>query len=454
VNVNFIGRQSRTLLGFFLLSLLFWFSSSAAAQDIIKTGTGLGQSKARVAIADFAPRADNAKNHAGLFTQVVRDDIAYSGIIDLVSPSFYPTPQPSVPSELRNLSWTDPPANANMVAFGNLSESSAEVVISGWLFDVRNPSSEPVISKIYRGAPTDAQVRKFAHQFADEIISRLSGGLPSVGSTQIAFVSLRSGNKEIWVMDYDGADQRPLTKLHTISLTPRWSPDASRIAFTCFASYNGVTGPQICMYSLDAGRTITFPRFKGTNSTPAWSPDGTQVLFASTMAGGATEIYVADANGLRPKRLTFSNNTAINISPAWNPKTGQTIAYVSDRGGVPKLYLMNADGTNSVELDVPDKGYLVDPAWSPNGQLLAFSWRRPSGLFDIYIMDPGSRQIVEITRDSGRNERPSWAPDGRHIVFESTRSGTRQIWSMLADGSQPRQLTLQGENESPNWSPR
>jgi TolB protein len=86
--------------------------------------------------------------------------------------------------------------------------------------------------------------------------------------------------------------------------------------------------------------------------------------------------------------------------------------------------------------------------------LLAFSWRRPSGNFDIYVMDIVSRQLVELTRDEGRNERPSWAPDGRHLVFESTRTGKREIWSMLADGSRPRQLTYEGLSESPSWSSR
>jgi TolB protein len=118
------------------------------------------------------------------------------------------------------------------------------------------------------------------------------------------------------------------------------------------------------------------------------------------------------------------------------------------------LYLANSDGTDVQKIDMPDMGYVIDPAWSPNGQLVAFSWRRPSGNFDIYIMDIVSRKLVELTRDVGRNERPSWAPDGRHIVFESTRGGSRQIWSMLADGSEPRQLTTQAQNESPNWSPR
>jgi TolB protein len=115
---------------------------------------------------------------------------------------------------------------------------------------------------------------------------------------------------------------------------------------------------------------------------------------------------------------------------------------------------MNSDGTSVSKFDLPDMGYVIDPSWSPNGQILAFSWRRPNGNYDIYVMEAATSKIVEITRDAGRNERPSWAPDGRHIVFESTRGGTRQIWSMLADGSQPHQLTTTGHNESPNWSPK
>jgi len=444
-------RITRAVPIFFLYLLyLLPFSSTSLAQDWFRTGTGLGVDKPRIAVTDFAPRADNAKPHAALFTQVVREDLSFSGVIELVSPSFYPTQVPSTPNELAKTLWTDPPLNANFVAFGNLTESAAEVSIPAWMFDVRSPSNEPVVGKVYRGAPTDDQVRKFAHQFADEIISKLSGGFPGVGSTQIAFISARTGHKEVWVMDYDGANQRPITHLNSIALTPRWSPDSSRIAFTCFEPANSVVSAQICMYSFDSGRVVSFARYKGTNSSPAWSPDGSQVMFSSSMQG-TPALYVSDASGNRPKRLTFSNSGG-DTSPAWNPKTLQTVVFVSDRGGVPQLYMMNSDGSNTQKIDVPDKGYLVDPAWSPNGQLIAFSWRRPSGNYDIYVMDIGSRHILEITRDSGRNERPSWAPDGRHLVFESTRTGTRQIWTMLADGSQPHQLTLTGHNESPNWS--
>jgi len=436
----------------FILCFLYLlpFSSTSFAQDWFRAGTGLGVDKPRIAVTDFTPRADNAKAHATLFTQTVRDDLSFSGIIELVSPSFYPTQAPSEPQELQRPVWTGPPLNANFVAFGNLTETSTEVAIPAWMYDVRSTSNEAVVGKLYRGAPTDAQVRKFAHQFADEIISKLSGGFPGVGATQIAFISSRTGTKEVWVMDYDGANQHPLTSLHSISLTPRWSPDSSRIAFTCFAPANNVVSAQICMYSFDAGKVVSFARYRGTNSSPTWSPDGSEVMFSSSMQGSPA-LYVSDASGNRPKRLTFSNSGG-DTSPAWNPKTLQTVVFVSDRGGVPQLYMMNSDGTNTQKIDVPDKGYLVDPSWSPNGQLIAFSWRRPSGNYDIYVMDIGSRHILELTRDSGRNERPSWAPDGRHLVFESTRTGTRQIWTMLADGSQPHQLTTTGHNESPNWS--
>src|ERR1700731_942315 len=302
-------QRSRCICVCVFTFCLLVFAGQANAQDWFQTGTGLGVEKPRVAVADFAPRADDAKSHSQLFTQVVRDDLQFSGILDLVSPSFYPTTVPTVPTELRNPDWTTPQLNANLVAFGNLTESASEVVISGWLFDVRSPSTQAVVGKVYRGTPTDAQARKFAHQFADEIISRLSGGLPGIASTQIAFVSSRTGTKEIWVMDYDGANQRPLTSLHTISLTPRWAPDASRIAFTCFASANGVVSPQLCMYSVDANKVISFPRFRGTNSSPAWSPDGSQIIFSSSTPGNP-DLFVTDANGIRPKRLAFSNGAS------------------------------------------------------------------------------------------------------------------------------------------------
>jgi TolB protein len=428
-------------------------ASTASAQDWFKTGTGLGVSKARVGVADFAAKDAPSEPLATVFADVVRNDLDYSGILELVSKSFNPLQKPGAPAEVDYKAWAAAPALTQLLAFGGFNVNSNNVEIQAWLNDVRDASLPPVIGKVYRGEATESQVRTFAHQFADEIIGKLSGGLPGIASTQIAFVSNRSGNKEIWAMDYDGENQHQLTQMHTISLTPRWSPDSTRIAFTCYAQPGGATvlSAQICVYSLLTSHLISWPRFKGTNSSPSWSPDGSQVMFMSSMLGNP-ELFLSDSSGGRPKRLTFSNGA--NTSPSWNPKTGQQVAFVSDRGGIPQLYTMNSDGSSQSKVNLPDMGYVIDPAWSPNGQLLAFSWRRPNGNYDIYVMELVTHQLVELTRDAARNERPSWAPDGRHLVFESTRTGTRQIWSMIADGTEARQLTKQGQNESPNWSPK
>jgi TolB protein len=438
----------------FVISAVLLLPCRAGAQkpDWFTTGTGIGVQKMRVAVADFVPASPTSQPLSKEFSEVVRADLDYSGIVDMVSPSMCPTKVPSQPAELNALDWTNAPASAQALAFGNLSAAGNSLAIQAWLFDVQHPSSPAMVAKIYRGEVTDAQVRLFAHQFAEEIILKLSGGVPGISTTQIAFVSSRSGAKEIWVMDYDGANQHKLTSLNDLALTPRWSPDSTRIAFTCWVpGPHGVVSAQICMYSLVINKLVAWPRWPGTNSSPGWSPDGTKVMFTSSVQGGQ-ELYTADStNGAHLKRITFSG-TADNTSPSWNPKTGQQVVFVSDRGGLPQLYTMNADGTNVQKIDLEDKGYVIDPAWSPNGQLIAFSWQRPDGNYDIYIMDIVTHQLVQLTHDAGRNERPSWAPDGRHIVFESTRTGTRQIWTMLADGSEARQLTTQGTNESPSWS--
>ena len=134
-------KSARCLGQLFFVAVLVSSCRFAWAQDRIRTGTGLGQTKIRVALADFGPRSANAKPHASLFTQVVRDDLQFSGILELASPSFYPTQAPTVPAELQAPAWIAQPTNASYLGFGNMTESTAEVTIQAWLFDVRNPSS-------------------------------------------------------------------------------------------------------------------------------------------------------------------------------------------------------------------------------------------------------------------------------------------------------------------------
>jgi TolB protein len=438
---QFLGRL---LLGGLLIA------PALAQQDWIRTGTGLGVEKIRLAASDFKVAAADPRNPDLLkaFNDTLWNDLDHAGIFDLVSKSFYPLEVPGGPTEVRFEAWNTPPPNASMLAFGNLTASGQDLVVQGWLYDLKNSTSPQVLGKQYKEAASSENARTIAHRFANEIIFRLGGGIAGIAESKIYFVSSRSGHKEIWAMDYDGANQHEVTRLGSISLSPRISPDGSRIAFSTLAG----GGWQIGMYSLDLGRLVNYPRFGGTNLSPAWSPEGTRLAFSSSRSADP-EITVVDSSGGNLKRLTTSRGP--DVSPVWNPKTGAQIAFVSGRGGLPQIYTMEADGTNVQRLT--DQGYAVSPAWSPNGQFLAFSWMRrygpgAPGAQDIYMMDIVSRQWVQLTHEGGRNDFPSWSPDGRHLIFQSTRAGSEQIWTMLADGTQQQQLTFNGSNTQPNWS--
>ena len=433
-----------------LALFLFFCVAVLSAQDWIRTGTGLGVEKIRLAAPDFKMLTTDTgtQNLATTFDLTLQNDLQSAGIFDMVSRSFYPMSIPGAPQEVNLSDWGNPPPNASMLAFGNIAVQGGFLNVQGWLYDTKSPQSPQVLGKQYREQAIDENARLIAHRFADEIIFRLGGGVQGIAETKLYFVSNRSGSKEIWQMDYDGAGQKQLTHLGSIALSPHVSPDGSRVAFS------GVTkeGWQILMYSLDLDRLVSFPRFGGDNYSPSWSSDGQNIAFSSSRTGN-TEIYAVNSIGANLRRLTESKGP--DVSPTWNPKTSAQIAWVSGRTGLPQIFTMASDGTNVVRMT--DQGYAVSPSWSPNGQFLAFAWVRhygpgAPGASDIYVMDIASKQWAQLTHDGGRNDFPSWSPDGRHIVFQSNRTGKTQIWTMLADGSQQRQLTMKGENSQPNWS--
>ncbi|HXZ27132.1 MAG TPA: Tol-Pal system beta propeller repeat protein TolB [Terriglobales bacterium] len=443
-------KATRALLLFaFLASSAFLSLSAFSQEDWIRTGTGLGVEKVRLAVPDFKPSSTqgNTPELMKAFNDTLWNDLDNAGIFELVSKSFYPLQVPGTPQELKLDAWGNPPPNAGMVAFGSLGVFDKDVLVQGWLADVKNPASPVVLGKQYKEAATVDNARLLAHRFADEIIFRLGGGIPGIAESKIYFISNRSGHKEVWVMDYDGQNQKQVTHLDSITLSPRVSPDGSRLAFTSY-KYNN---PDILMYSLELGRLVSFPRFKGTNISPAWSSDGGKLAFSSSLPGDP-EIYVIDASGANLKRLTAYRGP--DVAPCWNPKTNAQIAWVSGRSGLPQIYIMDADGTNVQR--ITDQGYAVSPSWSPNGQFLTFAWTRSygpgePGRQDIYLLDVVTRKWVQLTHEAGNNDFPSWSPDGRHIVFQSSRAGGDQIWMMLADGTHPQPLTRSGSNTQPNW---
>jgi TolB protein len=440
------------LLPLISLALAYCGTPSLTAQDWVRTGTNLSNATVRLAAANFKPVGGDPQTPAlkNTFDTTLYSDLASAGIFEMVSKSMTPQATPGAPQEMVLNQWSAAPASASMVAFGALAANNGRLVVYGWLFDTRNASNPQVLGKQYNEAASEEMARTVAHRFADEIIYRLGGGINGIAETKIYFVSSRSGSKEIWAMDYDGQNQHQVTHLGSIALSPRISPDNSRIAF---ASLGG-GGWAIRMYSLELGRTVSFPAgvAGGSNQSPAWSSDGSKVAFSSSRTGDP-EIWVADASGGNLHRVTTFRGP--DVAPVWNPRTNAQIAWVSGRTGLPQIYIMGQDGSNIQR--ITDGGYAVSPSWHPNGGLLAFSWNRkygpgdPGGQ-DIYVFEIASMHWMQVTHESGSNDYPSWAPDGRHLVFERKVGGHSQIWSMLADGTQQHQLTRAGSNYMPNWS--
>jgi TolB protein len=401
------------------------------------------------------------------FNETLYGDLEASGLFKIAPKSMYPLQVPQQPSDFREApaqparrgreprtggglwltDWSSPPVSANYMTLGYTAVQNDVLVLYGWLFNVGQPTlaQAQVLGKRYFGSVDEAGARKVAHEFAADIIGQFGG--TSLLGTKIYFVSNRTGHKEIWVMDPDGSNQKQISHFNSISIMPAVSPDGTKIAFTSYVRGN----PAIFILSTDTGRRLPFyNQVASMNATPDFTPDGARILYSSTASGWA-QIYVANIDGSNLHRI--SSTRALEVEPKVNPKTGTDIAFVSGRSGPQQIYRMNIDGTDVQRLS-SGEGEASNPAWHPNGQILAFAWTRgfATGNFNIFVMDVATRSYNQLTYGAGRNENPTWAPDGRHLAFMSTRSGSEQIWTMLANGTQLHQLTTAGRNWTPVWA--
>jgi TolB protein len=302
------------------------------------------------------------------------------------------------------------------------------------------PGGESVVAKRYRGDRDSA--RRIAHTLADEIIRSLTGR-SSVALSMIAFTSDRSGHKEIYLMDYDGANVRRLTGHKSTSMSSAWRPDGSGLAYVSFWSGR----PSIYFAQLPSGAKSELVTEGNFNISPTFSPDGQRLAFTRALEGNS-EIFVADRGGANARRLTFLG--AIDTNAAWSPK-GNLIAFTSSRTGNPNIFVMDPDGTG-VRRVSSDGDYNDGASFSPDGNLVAYASRR-GGIFQIAVTDVVTGETRLLTSGPGSKEEPSFSPDGRHIVFSGNLEGGKHIYAIDLDGQNLRRLTTEGRNEGPAWSP-
>lgn len=312
-----------------------------------------------------------------------------------------------------------------------------ELTIEFRLYDVM--AKKLVTSKRFLGREKD--LRRYAHSFSDEILRALTGQKGSFTS-KVVYVSTQTGNKELFLMDWDGHNPQQLTRNRSINLSPDISPDGREIIFTSYKRGN----PDLYKRALSSTVEVPVSSRRGLNITGAWSPDASKIALALSKDGN-TEIYTIARDGSAPNRLTVSRSA--NVSPAWSPD-GSRIIFVSDRLGKPQLFSMDATGGNVGRFGT-GTGYTVNPSWSPKGDKLAFA--RMAGGFQIFVVNADGSGEIQLTFD-GNNERPRWSPDGRLIIFSSRRGGKEALYVMRADGSgQTKVSRTRGISQHPVWTP-
>jgi len=394
------------------------------------------QQKIKLAIPSFRVTVPpDAAAPARENEEVVRADLQTSGYFEIQGPEAFAglrltgNPPDDIPI-FRSV-------GDEILILAEVKTEGERLVLEGRVFDLG--SGEAILAKRYRGPYSTT--RRMAHTFADDVIRYLTSK-PGIGLSTIAFTSDRSGHKEIWAMDYDGANPRRVTGHQSTSMSPCWSPDGGALAYMSF--FRG--SPGIYIAEIGSGKKRTVVDSGSLNSSPSFSPDGSRIAFARSVDGNV-EIFTSDAGGGGLRRLTVSG--AIDTNPAWSPKGG-TIAFTSSRAGNPHVYLMDSEGANPRRLSFEGE-YNDGAAWSPDGDLVAYTSRR-AGRFQIAVTNVVTLETRVLTSGSSENESPSFSPDGRKIVFSSSRTGKKQLFLMDLDGGNLRQLTNEGNNDLPDWS--
>ncbi|MDP6979595.1 MAG: hypothetical protein QF570_13495 [Myxococcota bacterium] len=406
-----------------------------------------GRAKAfRVAVQRFRDRAQPLRpSRADDLRAVIGDALDFTGILLPLDPAAYLGPDDSAPLSNRGRSdcpdWSQ--SGADALVEGEIRSGTGTLEIEFAVWDTAR-----CVRLARKTITWDAsEAIRLGRTVADEIVAAFTG-TPGCAATEIAFVSNRTGHREIYVMDVDGRYTRTATRSDAVKSFPAWLPDAVGILYTSYTR-SGLTNLYVTSRSqVRAGRLFPsllpgYAKFRGV-----FAPDGEAVaIVASTH--GRSDIFTVHRNTGKVRQLT--DTPAIEVGPSWSPD-GKRLAFVSDRAGSPQIYTMNRDGSDVKRITF-NGHYNTSPAWSPKGDWIAYE-TRVEGQFDIWLVDPTGTTALPLVTNRRSDEAPSWSPDGRKIAFSSTRRGTADIYLIDRNGENLQRLTRnQGDNLAPAWGP-
>ncbi len=440
-------HHCRFLLIFLIPSLLsLVIPPLVVGEETILEATRSKFQKIPIWVMEFSPVQQNQKiteGEQGQVRSILKDDLTRSqvfAVLDLPSAKgeFFENKCVSLSPTLESHFQKVTVSTWGRLGIGGTANGTEGLIFDACAFDLGH--QDVLTGKRYFSLKTkDTLVRLMAHRWADELVYRYTGE-QGIARTKIAFVGEKDNGRELFVMDYDGYDPQQVTADGYLNLMPTWSPDRKSLIYTGYRDRK----QQIMRRDLATGREDVL-----VSPATTFAPDGKSITYAEAQEGNS-DIYQIELDSRSTKQLT-SHHSA-DLSPSWSPD-GRHLAFTSDRGGRPQIYIMDADGSK-VRRVTYDGDYNAAPAWSPKGDWIVYVCRVPGEGFKLCRISPDGEQRFQITSGKSIDDSPSWAPNGRHLVFSSIRRGDSQLYIITSDGAGLEKISSVGAHlSSPSWSP-
>ena len=416
----------------------------AWGQTVVNLSTrGTGDLRVPVAVPDFVAQP-GLETVSKEMTEVLKNDLLFTGIFGIVPREQYPPSFKGLTANAMDIdfdAWRQ--AKVAYLVYANVTSDGEKLVAECRMFDV-NAGTQIAGQRL---SSTRNYPRLIAHRFEEEVVQKVDG-TPGMASSQICFSSGRTGSKEIYIADYDGANARQVTKFGSVTICPKFSPQGNKLAFVSYKD----KFPFLYVFDIASGVTTVVSKKVGLNVAPSWSPDGQRLALTMSKDANA-EIYIkSSAAGSVDQRVT--NDRSSDAQAVFDP-SGTRLAFVSDRGGVPQIYTMGVDGSNVTRVTFGG-GKTCDPAWSPDGKRIAYVSEKSGEGMEVYMLDLTDNSATRLTDSGGMNEAPTWSPDSRHIMFSSSRSGRPELYVVNARPPyEEHKISVNGLScEGPSWGPR